>query len=214
MGKRWMLGVALLGLLAPMGACTNSTGGSGSGNGGGGGNGNIDPQGFCSGLCGRVHSCDNTQDEQTCADSCTNTNAAILPKLRGDVVSATETCIENKDCATVLGSNFVSVCVSQAAASIAPSQQAMSFCQSLSAADTKCGATLDMASCLDTVKIYSDSTISEGGACTQKACTDIDACLSATFDLSTSSPSPSSSGGGSGSGSGGPGSSSGAPPGG
>src|SRR5579883_2366039 len=120
MNRQMKVGMVAVAMFTAMAACTN-TGGGASGGGGGGGGGGSDPQSFCSSLCGRIHTCDNTSDQQTCTDSCVNADAAILPKIRSDVVSATESCFQSKDCATVLNSNVVSACIQEAAASIAPS---------------------------------------------------------------------------------------------
>src|SRR5262245_25515382 len=57
---------------------------------------------FCSDVCTRINSCDNTRDLQTCTSQCQNDNAAAFPKLRADIVSSVQSCFDTTDCATVL----------------------------------------------------------------------------------------------------------------
>jgi hypothetical protein len=144
------------------------------------------PNDFCSGVCNRIHGCDATEDVETCVNSCTNANAVVVPKLRGDVVSAAESCVAQKDCATVLSSTFVKTCVAQAVAADAADEVAQGFCSAWATAETKCGSTLDQAGCLGDVKPYSDTTISEAQDCLGHACTDMGGCVNAAFGWSSS----------------------------
>jgi len=64
---------------------------------------------------------DKALDHQTCKNACTNSYAAVFPKLREDVVELIVGCFDAKDCKTVLGGDVVGSCVSDAVASVAPS---------------------------------------------------------------------------------------------
>ena len=93
---------------------------------------------FCQAMCHRVQSCDASLDTQTCENQCTNTNAAVFPRLRTDVVNLIVGCFDSKDCKTVLGGGFVGACTADAIASVAPSAAASAFCDALSSAKKTC----------------------------------------------------------------------------
>jgi hypothetical protein len=146
-----------------------------------------DSAAFCSGYCKKLVGCDNTKDQQTCENSCKNTNAAVFPKLRSDVLGKVSSCINAKDCKTVLGSDVVGACSAEAVASVAPSETGKRFCDDLGGTDTKCGKTLDKAKCLDRAKLYNDKALTDADLCTKKACSDVDACVDASLgSISTS----------------------------
>jgi len=172
--------------LASVLACASS-GGGGAGPGGGGGNGGDDGGGgaslsdFCSTYCGKLSTCDNTRDEQTCSASCDNQLAAMFPKLRSDIVSTIESCITSQDCKTSLDGGTIATCATQAEASVAPSQVATQFCDAWVSASTKCGSSIDKATCLDEAKLFNDDALNQANACTSKACADIQGCVSATL---------------------------------
>jgi hypothetical protein len=140
-----------------------------------------DAASFCGSLCGRQESCDTSLDVQTCKNSCTNGFAAVFPKLRQDVVGLIVECFDAKDCKTVLEGSVVATCAEEAVASVAPSAEATSFCDGLSAAKKKCGSTTTKATCLGQAKLYSDGTIVEAANCTDRPCSEIDRCIAATF---------------------------------
>lgn len=140
-----------------------------------------DAASFCGSLCGRQEACDTSLDVQTCKNSCTNGYAAVFPKLRQDVVGLIVDCFDAKDCKTVLEGSVVATCAEEAVASVAPSQQATAFCDSLASAKKKCGSTTTKAACLDQAKLYSDPTIAEAANCADRPCTEIDRCVAATF---------------------------------
>ena len=136
---------------------------------------------FCTGYCSRVHTCDQTKDLQTCTNSCQNSNAATLPKLREDVVGLIGKCFDGKDCKTVLGGTVLATCSEEATASVAPSATATTFCDAYATASTKCERTIDKAACLTRTKLYSDATLSDAQQCASKACTAIDDCVNAAL---------------------------------
>lgn len=140
-----------------------------------------DTAGFCKALCDREQECDKSLDHQTCANTCMNTNAAVFPKLRQDVVDLVITCFAGKDCKQVLGGQVVATCTSEAIATVAPSQAAVGYCDAYASAKEKCGAAAVKAQCLATAKLYSDETIAEAVNCTKRSCGEIDACVAATF---------------------------------
>lgn len=141
-----------------------------------------DAASFCGSLCGRQEACDTSIDVQTCENSCTNGFAAVFPKLRQDVVGLIVQCFDAKDCKTVLEGSVVATCADEAVASVAPSAEATSFCDGLSAAKKKCGSSsTTKAACLDQAKLYSDAAIIEAANCSDRPCTEIDRCVAATF---------------------------------
>jgi hypothetical protein len=139
------------------------------------------PANLCASLCGRVHACDQTQDEETCVNECQDKTSTVVSKLRSDVVTAVDGCVQQEDCATVLSSSFFQTCAGQAIASIAPSSKATKFCSDWASAATTCGESLDQATCLQNVKPYSDDTVGLAEACVSKACPDQTACVAAAF---------------------------------
>jgi hypothetical protein len=136
---------------------------------------------FCQALCDREQACDTALDHQTCKNSCTNKNAAVFPKLREDVVDLIVTCFDAKDCKTVLGGSVVETCASEAVASVAPSEAATKYCEAYGKAKTKCGITTAKADCLNQAKLYGDGAIAEAQNCAERSCTEIDACVAASF---------------------------------
>lgn len=145
---------------------------------------------FCASYCAKLHECDNQKDEQTCADACANDGAAILPKLRSDVVADLVSCVDGKDCSTVLSNDVLSACVGEAAAEVAPTSAAIAFCDAWSKSATKCGSTIDRAKCLDAVKLFSDAALANAKTCTSKTCADVAPCIEAALPISISEPSP------------------------
>ncbi len=152
-----------------------------------------DSAAFCSGYCKKLVGCDNTKDEQTCENTCKNANAATFPKLRADVLGKVSSCINAKDCKTVLGSDVVGTCSAEAVASVAPSDTANRFCDDLGTTDTKCGKMLDKAKCLDRAKLYNDKALDDADLCTKKACSDVDTCVDASLGTITTTGSSSTS---------------------
>jgi hypothetical protein len=147
---------------------------------------------FCGSLCSRQESCDTSLDVQTCKNTCTNGFAAVFPKLRQDVVGLIMQCFDAKDCKTVLDGNVIGTCAEEAVASVAPSDEAVGFCDTLSAAKKKCSSSSTKAQCLDQAKLYSDETIVEAANCTDRPCNEIDRCVAATFgELGSAPASPS-----------------------
>lgn len=146
---------------------------------------------FCQKYCARLYTCDRTNDEQTCTDLCLNNNAALMPKLRGEVVSLVSSCLEKKDCKTVLSGNAISACSAEATASVAPSAAATDFCAAHEVSAEKCKLQFSKADCLTRSKLYSDSALNSAKKCTEKACTAIPECIEAalgSIKVGTNSP--------------------------
>lgn len=136
---------------------------------------------FCGALCDRTQACDQALDHQTCKNSCTNSYAAVFPKLRGDVVDLIVGCFDSKDCKTVLTGDVVSTCVADAVASVAPTDAANAFCTAKVTAKKKCSVTITKADCLEEAKLYGDAAIAQAQNCTARPCGEIDACVAASF---------------------------------
>jgi hypothetical protein len=143
---------------------------------------------FCAALCDRTESCDRSLDHQTCRNRCTNSYAAVFPKLRADVVALIVACFEEKDCKAVLSGELVATCTSEAVAQVAPSEAAIDFCDALGKARQKCGRAPAKSECLASAKLYDDGAIAEAANCTDRACASIDSCVAASFGFGGGSP--------------------------
>ncbi|HEY0709574.1 MAG TPA: hypothetical protein VGG33_22375 [Polyangia bacterium] len=152
-------------------------------------NGNTgDVSQFCTSLCTRQNSCDSTRDVQTCTNQCKNNLAVSFPKLRGEVVNMVSTCTTQKDCKTILlaADVVLDTCSREAAASLAPTATATSFCDAVIAAQNKCTMTaVDRAACLELAKRANDPALEEAKKCSTKACADIVPCLDAALPIGT-----------------------------
>jgi hypothetical protein len=151
-----------------------------------------DAAAFCTSLCDRQATCDQSLDQQTCANACKNQNAAIFPRLRSDVVDNILQCVDEKDCKTVLGGGLVGTCASEAVARVAPSDAAVTFCSAMATVEKKCGTTSSKAQCLDTAKLYSDDAIGEAQNCAGRPCSDVAECVAAVFGSFGGSSTPTS----------------------
>jgi hypothetical protein len=142
-----------------------------------------DAASFCKAMCGREQTCDMSLDTQTCENTCSNTNAAVFPRLRTDVVNLIVGCFDDKDCKTVLGGGFVGACTADAIASVAPSAAAATFCDALATAKNKCSGeeASTKAQCLDSAKLYGDDAIAQAQNCVMRGCSEIDSCVAAVF---------------------------------
>src|SRR5688572_16043268 len=145
---------ALLALAGCLGADANdATPGKGGGNNTttSATNGNTQ---LCDDFCGKLNTCDNTNDSDTCGNLCKNSLASTLPKLREEIVSSISQCLQEKDCNTVLNKDPIATCAAEAVASAAPSADATAFCDALYKARTKCGDTSNKAACLSNSKLF------------------------------------------------------------
>jgi hypothetical protein len=176
-----------IGLVLALAACSGSTGNTGLDGSSGASSSTANVTTFCGSLCDRSVSCDNTMDRQTCANACTNANIAVFPKLRSDVVDLMVSCVQKRDCKTVLGSDLTEGCAGEAAAQVAPSQAALQLCDALVTADTKCEHAGEKASCLNTAKLFADAALNDALSCVGKACTEVDACVQAALGATVSS---------------------------
>lgn len=136
---------------------------------------------LCKPLCTRTSSCNADVDQETCLAHCEN--KLEVDGKRADFVNGVVACWNTLDCREVLSSSGLSDCVEEAAAAIAPSDAAKSFCSDLEASLSKCEATLAKATCLDLTKIYADVTIEQARKCTEKSCANLLTCISATLGL-------------------------------
>jgi hypothetical protein len=168
------MGLLLAAMACAPGVACSSASGSGSGS---------SPSGasdLCSTVGNKATSCNSAIDKTTLANDCANQVAALLPKLRSDVVSSLDSCVQSSDCTHV--SSFVTDCLNTETASIAPSGAAMQFCGDLAKAKMKCSSgTVDEAICLDNSKIFSDGALSSADSCASHACGDIDGCVTSAL---------------------------------
>jgi hypothetical protein len=143
----------------------------------------VDVEGFCEGTCARVLDCDNAVDLQTCTQSCRNANAASVPKLRGDVLQGMQSCLEAEDCRTVLDGAPIGTCLSEAVAAVAPSDAGKQFCDAWDQSVTRCGNSLNKATCLEIATLFNDDTLRAAAACTEKSCNQMNPCIDSTLVL-------------------------------
>ncbi len=184
--------------------CSGGSGGSNNNNnngGFGGSSSNPNPAqsgNYCESACGKLKQCDASADLQTCTASCQNSFATVGPKLRSEFLSYTQSCLGNKDCASVLSGDAEYECMDEAAASLAPTAAATDFCDAVATAASQCGGSAQKGECLEDTKLYSDATLAAAKQCLSKACSEIDYCLNAEFGVSSSSGGGGGSGGSSG----------------
>ena len=182
------------GAMAGTGGATTGTGGAsgagglkGTGGAGGAGATPTSAEALCTLFCNRLSTCDNARDQQTCLYSCRDSNSALFPNLRTDLIAGITACIASDDCATLDQSTSLSGCMSQADAALAPSAAGAAFCSALGTADTQCGITLNQTDCLNSIKLYSDAIVAQAMTCASKSCSLIYSCVSATLGQATGS---------------------------
>ena len=175
------------------GGAATGTGGATTGTGGvhgtGGAGGAVatptSAEDLCTLFCNRLSTCDTARDQQTCLYSCRDSNSALFPNLRTDLVGGIAACVTHDDCATLDQSTSLGACVTQAAAALAPSSAGSAFCSALGTADTQCGISLNQTDCLNSIKLYSDAIIAQAMTCASKSCSLIYSCASATLGQAT-----------------------------
>jgi hypothetical protein len=140
---------------------------------------------LCTLFCNRLSTCDTARDLQTCLYSCRDSNSALFPNLRADLVGGIAACVTHDDCATLDQSTSLGACVTQAAAGLAPSSAGSAFCSALGNADTQCGISLNRTDCLNSIKLYSDAIVAQAMTCASKSCSLIYSCVSATLGNAT-----------------------------
>lgn len=136
---------------------------------------------ICTEACARISECDKDRDEQICLESCANANAALAPKLRGDVRVKIVECLAQADCKTVLEPTLFSDCARGAAAAVAASAKTGSYCDAFSGKADACLDLLNKTSCLERAKVYNDEFIQRADACLSKSCNDYDVCVGVTL---------------------------------
>ncbi len=141
---------------------------------------------FCDNYCTRYASCKKDSDTQTCSYGCQDRSAATIPKLRGDLISNVQSCINNQDCATVLAGNGTVAyanCYAQNLATISASQAATDFCSAQDRAFAHCGRNTQggQAICLNEAKPFNDAILQAAQHCNTLACGQIESCVFATL---------------------------------
>ncbi len=178
-------GLAACASLMAAAACSSGVNGS-SGGGDGPAGVAASPQQFCASLCNRMNGCDMSVDLETCTNQCMDETSTMVAKFRSDVVGQIETCFAKEDCATVLATGGISKCIDEAVASVAPTAEGMKFCDDWSNEAQTCGGSIDSGKCLDLAKVYTDSSLADADACTQKSCGEMVSCIYAALAVPTS----------------------------
>jgi hypothetical protein len=137
---------------------------------------------FCGTLCQRTRVCDTSRDEAICLETCANTNASIVPKLRADVLAEAVQCLVAKDCASILMGNVANGCFKQAIAAASPSPGVPSFCTAYFQKADQCLDLFSRPECEAAALPYSDSFINLAGTCLQKSCDDYNTCADLTLN--------------------------------
>jgi hypothetical protein len=195
------LGVALIGAVWACSSTPPATSGDGGsvgvgGTGGASGAATGSIAGYCDESCTKVHECDSTKDLQTCTNNCSNANAATGPKLRSDFTGYLTTCVQSKDCVSVLNGAAFGACSDEAVAILAPSAVGADFCTKYEAAASRCNSTFDKAACFNKAKTFNDPALTGADACFDKACADITDCVKAALgDIKSGSTSSGADGG-------------------
>src|SRR5512133_2709214 len=136
---------------------------------------------FCSAVCQHFAQCNTRFDTQTCVSGCKNEISASERKQRDDYLNRARQCITSSDCAKVLDDDVTEDCFAESEVQLTPSATAKRFCDK--AANSQCTRDTDKAECLSDVKTYNDQTLSDAEACLTKACSEIEGCMKAVFEL-------------------------------
>lgn len=125
----------------------------------------------CEHNCGRAQECSASVDLQTCIDRCKTGLGGIGPNLRSDYLAGIDACVATQSCAELaLGAIFTS-CPRESRAQLAPSEAAKSLCRDIQASLSECaGLQVGTATCLETVKVFSDATLARAARCTGESC--------------------------------------------
>ena len=134
-------------------------------------------------MCSKAKSCaDDPNDPELapCVDDCkTSLRGGNLELVRADAMEAFNACVGGIDCATLDSKDDYTAalqkCQSDAFAAVAPSPTVATVCDKFASAATQCMRAA-RGSCVDAIKIYSDSTLEAMGACLDKPCEEQAAC--------------------------------------
>jgi hypothetical protein len=159
-------------------ACSS---GNGTGSGAAANTNTVDVATMCRSFCNDNHTCDETIDQQTCQDNCTNSLAVQWDKMRSDFVNGWQSCYQATDCAAKLDGSATSDCINQELASIAPSGTDTAFCSALKSSATTCGESFSDGDCLNLTKEFGDAALKDAQSCTSKACSAIPSCVEAAL---------------------------------
>lgn len=146
----------------------------------------LDRARICETICDRDYECDSRRDRQVCSNLCGPVRVE-LERLRGDLLSSVLSCYEGLDCDGVADPDSLSDCILERQALLSPSSTAIRFCDAALTATTNCdgSASFTRASCLNSMKGYSDEVLEKLIACTTKSCNVGPACLTSTLGLDT-----------------------------
>jgi hypothetical protein len=95
-----------------------------------------------------------------------------------------QACVEAKDCKSLLLGTAVPNCIAEAAASVAPTEAAHTFCDAYVDARSKCGGAISSASCLQATKLSSDGSLHAAEKCITKSCDQMVACVTSALGSS------------------------------
>ena len=121
---------------------------------------------FCDNYCSTVSGCDGAADLQTCNAECLNRSAATVPKIRTDILSSIQSCVKGKKCSEVLLGTVQQACANEVVAGASAPPSATEYCSALDKALLHCGMTAgDKSECLNSAKLYNDSTLNRATGC-------------------------------------------------
>lgn len=180
--RNWAF-LALVGFVA---ACSSGSGGGGKKNGSLGGSNPSGGANLCATACQKINECDVSENVSECTTECAS--GMETSKLRADYLSRVSSCFVAKDCASVLNGSAEYSCVDEAVASLAPTATASAFCTGFSNAALGCDATVDIAECLGSAKIYNDVALQGAQTCFAQACSQVQGCVDAQLGIESSPP--------------------------
>lgn len=138
----------------------------------------MDP--FCKGYCSVRRDCDARIDLAACVEQCNQDNAAVVGRVRADVIALVQACFQQSDCGQVRSGTRLDECM-DTAARVAPSAAAQAFCSDAMRAYSRCGGAVDHGKCLHSVGIYADGTIGAAASCLSASCSQISPCVEAAL---------------------------------
>lgn len=136
---------------------------------------------LCGRICAREIACEPSTDGDTCRARCDNDTRVLTSKLRDDYAGELASCIERTSCRDIMTGTASSACRAEARARLSLTAGGGAFCEAAATAAKRCDTTIDKPACLDGARIFSDATFLDAERCFDKSCSDVRACLDASF---------------------------------
>ena len=172
----WLASVHSLGLvlgwLACLAACEDGDGGSGY-------------KQSCKRTCARAHDCVSTVNADSCTDDCVESLSEVGDHLRSDYVKGIDACFADLSCDQLVAALTNNACRDESSARLAPTPAAIELCEAVVDSLQDCiGLSTGTAGCLESVKIFNDSSLQSALTCKERACTERFSCLQDELGIS------------------------------